>query len=307
MNLYDLAQRLPPDLRITLVDVGSAGGLHKRWRPFRRQVSAVLFDPLDQTLAAADDRWFPVALAAGPGSATLHVTRRISMSSTLLPNAALLEAIQDKPQHTEIVKNIAIETDSLDRIAARERLRVDAIKIDTQGGEFGILQGARHCLDHDVLIAEVEVSMFERYVGLRPFHEVVALLLESGLELIDLGRIKRYRYQNRTGLRKSGMGSGDRPGRIAFADALFLRKDRQLLDRVRAAHSGDDSHAALKAVIVLLVYGKPDLAAWVFDACADLIEPAVAAALARYLHAVRGHRFGRGALHLAFDYLARRV
>lgn len=307
MNLYQLSRHLPADFRIELVDVGSAGGLHRRWRPFRQQITALLFDPLDANLPAPGDRWFPVALAAGSGQATLHLTRRISMSSTLLPNAAVLASIQDKPGHTEIVKTINVATDALDNIVAREALRVDAVKIDTQGGEFDILQGARHCLQSSVVIAEVEVSMFERYLGLRPFHEVVAMMQDQGLELIELSRIKRYRYQNQAGIRKSGMGGGDRPGRIAFADALFLRNDRQLLARLRAATAGGDRHAALRAVVLLLVYGKADLAAWVFDASADLLDASTANAVRRTLDGVRRRRFGRGALHLVLDYLARRV
>ena len=303
MDLAALARRLPAEFQITLVDVGSAGGLHKRWKPVRNHVSAILFDPLDEAVGSPRDRYFPVALGEGPGHATLNVTRRVSMTSTLLPNAARLAHIWDKPAHTEVVKTIDVATDLLDNIVDANGLSIDAIKIDVQGGEYGILKGAAQCLERSIMLAEVEGSFFDRYVGLRPFHEIVGLMLAHGLELVDISRIKRYRFRNASGVVKPGLGGGDRPGRIAFCDAIFLRSDDRLLQQLQAA----DGQAALKAIMVLLVYGKADIAAWVFDAAADTLDPAARNAVAGYLSGLSGKKYGRKALHLALDYLAKRV
>ena len=156
MKLSSLAARLPPDFVVTLADVGSAGGLHRRWRPIRDHVAAVLFDPLDAASAQGRDRYFPVALAGEKGRATIHVTKRVSMTSALRPNAELLRRFWDKSEHTEIVRSFEVPTDTLDNIVRENSLKLDAIKIDVQGGEHDILLGARAALER-VILAEIEV------------------------------------------------------------------------------------------------------------------------------------------------------
>jgi FkbM family methyltransferase len=302
-----LIRSLSQDLQIVLADVGSAGGLHKRWAPIRDNVTAILFDPLDQSTGSGRDRYFPVAVAAGKGRATLNVTKRVSMTSALLPNVPLLGRFWDKPDHTTIVSTLEIPTDSLDSVMQVNRIALDAIKIDVQGGEYAILSGARACLANSLFLAEVEVSFLERYSGLRTFHEVVALMAESGFELIDVSRIKRYRYRNSFGIVNPGLGMGDRAGRLAFCDSIFMLQDDVLLERITSGHAANGPDLALKAILVLLTYGKADLAAWIFDAASDRIEPRAREALARYFKSLGGRHFGRKGLHRALDYLARKV
>jgi FkbM family methyltransferase len=299
-----LVRSLPADFQIVLADIGSAGGLHKRWKPIRDHVTAILFDPLDESTGSGRDRYFPVAIADAKGEATLHVTKRISMTSTLLPNVRLLSRFWDKPDHTSIVATQQIPTDTLDNIMAANRIKLDAIKIDVQGGEHAILRGAANCLSNDLFFVEAESSFLERYSGLRIFQDVVALMADHEFDLIDVSRIKRYRYANNFGIVNPGLGLGDRAGRLAFCDAIFMLRDETLLARIR---SGDDANLALKAIMVLLTYGKADIAAWLFDAASDRVPPAVCDQLARYFRNLGGRHFGRKGLHKALDYLARKV
>jgi len=286
-----------------LADIGSAGGLHRRWTPIRANVSAVLFDPLDQSVGSERDRYFPVALAEGPRQATIHVTKRVSMTSALLPNAPLLARFWDKPDHTEIVSTLEVPTDSLDRVMEKNGIALDVLKIDVQGGEFAILSGAREALAGSIFLAEVEVSFLERYVGLRPFDAVIELMRSGGFDLIDVGRIKRYRHKNSFGVVNPGLGMGDRAGRIAFCDALFFKNDAQLMDRIS---SGDES-LALKIILVLLTYGKADFAAWMFDRTRERIDGALRGPLEKLFKSLRGRRLGASGLHRALDYFARKV
>lgn len=308
MGFGAVAGALPADFRIVFADVGSAGGLHRRWSWVRSHVTAVLFDPLDAGIGSPTDRHFPVALAAAAGTATLNVTRRVSMTSTLLPNAALLSRFWDKPRHTEIVETMSIPTDTLDHVMQQNGIHLDAIKIDVQGGEQAILSGARACLAQSILLAEIEVSFIERYVGLRRFHEVIAFMDECGFDLIDIGRIKRYRYRNAAGIVNPGLGMGDRAGRIAFCDATFMLRDEALRARIQAPDAANGPDAALKAIVLMLVHGKADIAASLFDETAARLPEPVRAALARRLGGFgRRWHFGRRHAHRLLDYLARRV
>lgn len=307
MTLAALARKLPADLQIVLADVGSAGGIHKRWEPVRRHVKTALFDPFDPQTDTAQDRYFPYALARGAGNATLHVTRRETMTSMLKPNSEFLSRFWDKPDHTQIKSSLAVQTDSLDHLMAESGMSLDVIKIDVQGFEYEVLMGAATCLNQSIFLAEIEVSFFERYVGLRPFEDIVDLMRGHGFELIDIGRIKRYRYRNSSGVVNPGLGMGDRAGRIAFCDALFMLNDELLRDRILAGNSLSGPNLGLKAIMALLVYGKADIAAWLFESAAESMELGARLPLKKYLNSLGGRHFGPRGFHRVLDYLARKV
>jgi len=307
VKLSALANRIPGSLQILLADIGSAGGLHRRWRPLRSHVTAILFDPLDASTGSERDRHFPVAIAGARGRATLHVTQRVSMTSTLLPNAALLGRFWDKPGHTTVVSTREVPTDSLDSVMQANGIALDVIKIDVQGGEYGILAGARSAFAESLFLAEIEVSLFERYAGLHTIADVIALMREWNFELIDLSRLKRYRYRNSFGIVNPSLGMGDWAGRLAFCDALFMLNDEALLERIAGAHPHGGPDLALKAMLAALAYGKADLAAWIYDASAARLAPPVREALAAYFRRKRSNRFERFGLHRQLDRWARRL
>ena len=89
--------------------------------------------------------------------------------------------------------------------------------------------------------------------------------------------LKRYRYRNSFGIVNPALGMGDWAGRLAFCDALFMLNDDALLERVAGAHPHGGPDLALKAVLVMLAYGKADLAAWIHDASAEKLSPEVRA------------------------------
>lgn len=299
MQLAALARAIPPELQIMLADVGSAGGLHPRWGAIADHVSTVMFDPLDESVATSRDRYFPFALGAGSGEAVLNVTRRVSMTSLLEPARDLVARFWDKPEHMAVVERIPVQTRALDDLMQESGLQLDAIKIDVQGGEYAILEGARASLSGSVILAEVELSFIERYAGLTRFAQVVGFMEDCGFELIELSRIKRYRHRNAHNIVNPGLGMGRRAGRIAFCDGLFLRNDAELMARATA-----ERDYAIKAMLLLLTYGKADMAARMFDAAEAVLDPAERQAFARYLRSLSGRHFGLKGLHRALDYFA---
>ena len=294
-----------PGFEIVLADVGSAGGLKGRWAPARLVVSAMLFEPRDggEPRREGRDMLYPFALGPEPGRATLNLTALPNMSSTLQPNAELLDGFRKKGAHTAVTGTIEMPVDTLDAIAAREGRHVDAIKVDTQGSELGILEGARSCLSRSILIAEIEVSFFERYRGQALFRDIEAFMSGFGFELIDLYRLKRYRRLNSSGVGNISLGAGQRAGRLAYGDAFFMLGEDRLLERIAAG--GED--AAMKAIISLLVYGKADIAASVFDRSADRFDPKRREAVGGYLRSLGRQAVRRNSLHHLIDYIARNV
>lgn len=296
-----------PDFVLNVADVGSVGGLHKRWRHYRPVLCGTRFDPREETSSgqpgvAGQDYISHCAIGAADGEATLYVTRRSTMTSTLRPDAAFLKRFLDKPEHTQIIAEEPLAVRALDDVAADAGFLVDVLKADIQGGELGVLQGAKRCLGADTLFVEVEVSFLRRYADQPLFADIQSHLDGFGFELIDLHRIKRYRHVNRAGVENVGLGHGQRAGRLAFADAHFLISEDEFARRL--ASCADDRQRAnlvLKAILTLAVYGKPDLAARWFDLYRDLFSAAQCTDLELGFDAFRRRRYTMGRLHRVFD------
>ena len=82
-------------------------------------------------------------------------------------------------------------------------------------------------------------------------------------------------------------------------DALAARMD--------ALEPASAAALAQKAMIVLLVYGKADMAARLYDIVADRLEPGTRDAWGRYLRTLARRAYGLQNLHHVVDYLARRA
>lgn len=307
VSLRPLVSALPNDCRLVVADIGSIGGLHRRWAELGEQLVTINFDPLDPRKSSESARCFPYLIGDRDGTATLNITRRETMSSTLQPDRSFFAPFWDKPAHTEVVKEIEVPVSCLDDLLAREQLNPDAIKIDVQGGEAAVISGATETLRNSVLLAEIECSFAARYQGQESFDQVIARMRELGFALLDVRRLKRYRYQNKSGVRDPSLGRGMRAGRLAFCDAIFALEPSLLWQRIERGGEANGVHAALKAMLLLLTYGKADLAAATFDRAAETIPVATRDACARFFSQLKNDGGWRQRLHQKVDLWARRV
>ena len=307
LSLRPLVSALPSDLRLVVADIGSIGGLHKRWADLADRLVTINFDPLDPRESTEFARYYPYLIGDRDGTATLKVTRRETMSSTLQPDRNFFAPFWDKPSHTEVVKEIEAPMTRLDDLLAREKLCPDAVKIDVQGGEAAVLAGATDTLRKSVLLAEIECSFAARYEGQKSFDQIVARMRDLGFALLDVRRLKRYRYRNQAGVRDPSLGRGMRAGRLAFCDAIFALEPDLMWQRIESGGEANGPHAALKAILLLLTYGKADLAAATFDRGADAMPPAARNACARLFSRLKNDGGWRQRLHHRVDLWARRV
>lgn len=301
-SLRPLFESLPVEFRLTVCDVGSIGGLHHRWKYLRKHLVTVGFDPLDEKPPTERERIFPFLVGESDGIATLLVTRRTTMSSTLQPNRSFFAPFWNKTSDVEVVETIEASSSTLDALLGREAIQPDAIKIDVQGGEGAVLLGASETLRRSVLLAEIECSFAERYEGQQTIDQIMARMRELGFALLDLRRLKRYRYRNDTGVVDPSIGKGMRAGRLAFCDAIFILEDDELLSRIDT-----DGNTGLKAIVLAMTYGKLDLAAALFDRTADRLPPVTRDAFASFFKSMSGDGGWIKQLHHRFDAWAQRV
>jgi FkbM family methyltransferase len=271
MGARRLISALPADFVLTVVDVGSAGGLHKRWRPFEPVLSAVLFEPREGasasgSLGRGQSRTYPVALGDKAGEVDLYITQLANMSSFLKPDAEVFGRYRKKGADARVVGTEKVPVDRFDALAEADGIRPDVLKVDTQGSELLVLKGAEQSLA-SVLVAEIEVSFFRRYAGQPVFAEIEAWMNERGFELVELHKLKRYRAANSLGIRQPVFGGAQRSGRVAYGDAIFMRSPHAIL----AAAREDSGASILKAMVALLAYGKADHAAALLDAGKELL------------------------------------
>jgi len=306
-DLRPLFAKLPADFRLTVADVGSIGGLHKRWSSLAPHLVTINFDPLEPKESSSQERYFPYLVGDREGTATLKVTRRETMSSTLNPDRAFFGPFWHKPGHVEVVKEIEAPMARLDPLLANEGLVPDAIKIDVQGGEAAVLAGAPETLRKSIILAEIECSFAARYEDQESFDQVMARMRDLGFALLDLRRLKRYRYRNEAGVEDPSLGLGMRAGRLAFCDAIFVLEPDALWRRIEAGGGANGPHAALKAMVLLLTYGKADLAATMFERGADTMLAVTRDAFAHFFGSLKGDGGWRQRLHHRLDLWARRV
>ncbi|MEL7029452.1 MAG: FkbM family methyltransferase, partial [Pseudomonadota bacterium] len=206
-----------------------------------------------------------------------------------------------------VVDEDCVRVEPLDKVVSVTGFAPDVLKADVQGGEACVLGGAEDSLDRSIFFVEAEVSFLERYCDQPSFADIEAHLRGRGFELIDLHRLKRYRHRNAAGLCNLSLGKGQRAGRIAYADAFFLLCEDVAAARCEAMDAPGRSAFVLKAVMVLLAYGKPDLAARWFDLYADCFEPPARRSVEAGLAMIGRRRFGLGHLYHVFEYIARRL
>jgi len=135
--------------------------------------------------AAGNPRWIvapAVALSNRSGTAEFHVAGN-SISSSLLPMGDLHLAAA--PQSVE-VRKIKVALDRLDAMLDALVPEGDVLlKIDTQGTEMDVLEGASGALDRIVGI-KTEMSFVSLYEGQPLFIEVYEKITALGFKLADI-------------------------------------------------------------------------------------------------------------------------
>jgi FkbM family methyltransferase len=275
------------DDRIGLVDIGASGGLESRWRPYAQFITPFFFEPDEralQTLArdsgCVNSKIFPFALTEADGSVTLYLCAKQKVSSLFKPNLEYLRRFPDV-ERFRIIEEVDVPSRTLDScLSANERMRVDFLKIDTQGSELKVLQGARETLATPIIGLEVEVEFQELYKDQPLFGELCRELNAHGIELFDFTGISRW---NRRGY--------SRFGQLAFADALFLRSPESFAILLSRYPRELARAKCLKYVAICALYDRVDLLAVALITFAEFLESADMRKIRKWLRVSEVRRY----------------
>ena len=248
---------------LTLVDVGASGGLQKNWSEAERFLKVIGFEPDSRSNAVGPKTFENINLEYGLSNkktaADFYLTRSKTKSSFFKPNFELLSRFP-KSDFYEVVGKRTIECDTLDNQLNERGIKdVDFIKIDTQGSELFILEGAKKLLAGPIFGIEVEVEFAPMYENQPLFAEVDSFITKCGFQLFDLAPC----YWKR----KGGRELGGPQGQLIYADALYFKNDAAFNSFVGILAPDELKRSkVLRALSVSLLYGYFDYALALFDA-----------------------------------------
>jgi FkbM family methyltransferase len=208
----------------------------------------------------------PIALHNHEGRLPLYVARDRGLTSILQPNRPFVDAFPDAARFdTTEVQELTVDTldHQLDRHGIDD---VDFIKVDTQGSELFVLQGASRVLGQHVVGVEVEVEFASIYGGQPLFADVDRHMREHGFDLFDLRRV----YWKRD----AGRSLGGPYGQIVWADALYLKTLPALSGVISERAPDARKGKLLRALSVSLLYGYHDHALALARASGEVLSPA---------------------------------
>lgn len=177
------------------------------------------------------ETYLPYAIGRG-GPATLHVTKSASLTSLLRPSGETATFFQRFASPGAVIEEIAVETHRLDDLD--EVPPFDLMKIDVQGGELQVFEGATAKLA-TALAVITEVAFVPLYEEQPLLDDQMRVLRGHGFDLHKFSFLKGFSL--RGGLATT-LDKSAHDNQLLDGDAVFLRSLRQpdLIDTEALKH-----------------------------------------------------------------------
>jgi FkbM family methyltransferase len=275
---------------LVVVDVGCRWGFAQAWERLGDRANIIGFDPDESECERLTEsystnsqvRLVAKGLSSHPGEATLYITEDPGGCS-LFPSVADVVARHPGLSGGRVTGTAPVNVTTLDDWLATEAIGgVDVVKIDTQGSELAVFEGARKALA-SVRAIEVEVEFNELYDNVPLFGEIDRFLREAGFVLWRLKDLSHYAQR---GARRDWRApeaqyfdelvarfeSGS--GQLFWANAYYLRRE--------VAYPSPELgwQALVRDACVTSALGFHDLVGLAVGCAAESAPPDVAAVLA---------------------------
>ena len=215
---------------LRVIDGGSRGGSAGQWELYGDQLELVSFEAdekecrrLNEANAASGNgrqKHYPVALGRRKGQAVLNVAR-FPDSSTLLKNNDDLLHRFGMARFLEHTGSVSVDLTDVSSFFKENGMKyVDFMKLDVEGVELEVLEGAEELVADSLLGLTVEVWFHKEHVDRPLFSDIDAYLRRFGFVLFDLRELSRWKRKTQSG---DGFDSCTGSGQLMFANALYLR------------------------------------------------------------------------------------
>jgi len=259
--------------------VGARGGFETQWQVFGSQTCLIGFEPdatecdrLQDSPSSANYHIYPLALGKQRERRLFSVCRYPGGSSFY---PADMEFIRRFPSgyadELTVVQTLEVETVSLDEFVHDYEIpSIDFLKLDVEGSELDILQGAKETLKSSILGLSLEV-LFHASMRHQPtFSEIDQFLQGMGFQLFDLDI---YRHARRTlSLPMGAFGNTD-IGQVMWGQALYLRDGMaQIKQSNLSDHFEWNQTRILKLASLMEIFTLPDCALELIQASTTLLN-----------------------------------
>lgn len=243
----------------TYIDIGAMGGIPLKWRMILPVMKIIAFEPdtreFSKLKSEGNIQYFNYALNKESAGLKYYVSREAGKSSMLKPNMRFLSEYEDSGRFESIKEEVIAseKVRTLDSLIKDNLIKdVDFMKLDTQGSELFILQGAENKAMSKFFGAQIEVEFVEMYEGQPLFRDIDAFMDSKGFQLMDL---KRMYWKRKDYYRYPGKGA------LVCGDALYFKK----IDRISQELSEvkDKNYARskiLKSILACMIYEMFDYA-----------------------------------------------
>lgn len=220
LDLFQSIQGLAKENSIsTIFDVGgNAGDFSWQFSQLYSDAQIYCFEPSPRSYESLVTRFsrnskisiHNIAVSDGNGTADFHCYKVNPTDSLLMPAIQWRQWVDGKSDALELQSNITVTTTTLDTFCSNHAIStIDILKIDTQGAECKILDGAKNLLSrHAVNFLILEMLFVPVYKNQPYFFEVCRKLADYGYSLVNLYNI---RYDD-----------DENPLQIKWADGIFV-------------------------------------------------------------------------------------
>ncbi|MDA9713658.1 FkbM family methyltransferase [Alphaproteobacteria bacterium] len=236
---------LPFKKGVTLVDIGAAGEIEPRWKPFSSKLNYIAFEPDERSRSKIfnnkkkflDYKILPYALSQADEQILINYCEDPQKSSKYEPNYFFLKNFPNNDRFN-IIKKVAFPSTTLDSLEIKD---IDFIKIDIQGSELDVIKGAKKTLKSTFGL-EIEVEFLNVYKKQPLFGEICLELKNNGFEFIDFVNLSRWERHNYNYF-----------GQCVFGDAFFIKTPESLdLENL-------NSNNVCSYLFILLIYNRFDI------------------------------------------------
>jgi FkbM family methyltransferase len=257
---------------MVIFDVGARGGVNSEWAVFGDQISVYCFEPDEEECrrltaeAAPQVHYIASALGRSSGVKTLFEAKLPYSSGLYKTRMEYFDRFLNGDNGVTVAeRNVAVR--SLDEVIASANIdHVDFIKLDAEGAELDILEGAEATVKSGNFVGVLsEIRLHGEINGSPPFAMLDTFLRRQGFRLFDLEVNRHSRkalpYPQVADYR---MPSGERffaytaRGQVQDGDALYFR-DYLLAPALSPL-------SVLKAASLMEIYSLNDCAAELIDA-----------------------------------------
>jgi FkbM family methyltransferase len=252
----------PQLCKTTVLDAGGRYGLHPSWKPFTGELEYFLFepDPVEAKRLAAkyshrsdEVKVIHRAVAEKNGNLTINFFKNRAMSSATVRNPVSSLFKGERSSEVEIVERIEVEAVSIDSFCEINDLSVDFLKLDTEGNEFQILQGAKKQLKENILGVRCEVAFDYIFEGMPLFSTIHDFMLSQDYYLLNLDYEGCGDYQN------NSVNLKERYGILTACDAVWMKRPKHLFGSPDQCN-GSIEISVMKYAAFLLNNNAPDVA-----------------------------------------------